>query len=88
MPQVVKFLIVGAAGFMVNLGIYAALVAVHAPYALSAAASYLVSNSGMTSPQGRPPPREPPRRPQRPVGAPFRRAVTSIPPLGVNGDKH
>jgi len=47
MPQVVKFLIVGAAGFMVNLGIYAALVAVHAPYALSAAASYLVSNSGM-----------------------------------------
>jgi len=47
MPQVVKFLSVGAVGFVVNLGIYAALVGAHAPYALAATGSYLVSNSGM-----------------------------------------
>ncbi len=45
--QPVKFLIVGAAGYLVNLGIFAALLAAGLTYAANAIVSYLCSNALM-----------------------------------------
>lgn len=47
MPQAAKFVLVGAAGFVINLGIYATLIELTVPYAIAAVISYLVSNSAM-----------------------------------------
>ena len=42
-----KFLVVGAAGYVVNLGFFAALYAVHVPYVPASILSYFVSNALM-----------------------------------------
>lgn len=45
--QPVRFVVVGTAGYGVNLGVYALLVAAAVPYVAASVASYLVSNALM-----------------------------------------
>lgn len=47
MAQPLRFLIVGAAGFVVNLGIFEALHRAGTPYVVAAVLSYLASNALM-----------------------------------------
>lgn len=47
MAQPLRFLIVGAAGFVVNLGVFEALHRAGTPYIAAAVLSYLVSNALM-----------------------------------------
>jgi putative flippase GtrA len=47
LAQPLRFLVVGAAGYGVNLGIYALLVAAAVAYVAASVASYLVSNALM-----------------------------------------
>ena len=47
MAQPMRFLIVGAAGFVVNLGVFEALHRAGTPYIAAAVLSYLVSNALM-----------------------------------------
>ena len=42
-----RFLVVGAAGYVVNLGVFALLVAAEVPYILASILSYLLSNALM-----------------------------------------
>lgn len=45
--QPIRFLIVGASGYGVNLGVFAALVRVGTPYLIASVVSYFVSNALM-----------------------------------------
>ncbi|MCW2972968.1 MAG: glycosyltransferase [Thermoleophilia bacterium] len=47
MPQPIKFLMVGAVGYVINLAVFAGLTEAALAYAAAAAISYLLSNSVM-----------------------------------------